>query len=640
VPDTVTTHLLTPTSVQHVKNQRLLQAAAAQLNAGRLAAAAALCAQARAAAPRDFDTLFVSGAIALKREIYADAANWLAKAARLAPGDAPCALRLGFALARLGRNEEAEDPLRRAVALSPADAEAWDTLGFVLKARGKLEESVAAHRRAAELNPGRALSWHNLGNALVYAGRHSEALSAHDRAVAADPAAGFAVQGRALALQACHRIPEAVEAYGDALRLCPTDHASRSYRLMALNYLDCHGPEGLLAEHLAYGEAVGGERPRNFRNVPDPGRRLRIAFLSPDLRNHSVSYFLEPLLRHLNRDDFEVILYHDHFIVDETSERLRATACLWRNFIGLQDAAVEAVILADSPDILIDLAGHTGLNRMPLIARRLAPVQVGYLGYPNTTGVGAVDYRFVDAISDPMGIAERGHTERLVRFAATAWSYAPPSGSPEPAAPPSTAGAPVTFGCFNNFSKVSDAALGAWSRLLGGFPGSRLRLKSTGLGEEGIAAHARRRLKEAGLDPSRVEIMGHTPAASDHLAFYHGIDVALDTFPYNGTTTTCEALWMGVPVVTLAGRRHASRVGASLLSAIGHPEWIARDWCSYVATASRVASERSERLQSSRTLREKMKASPLLDHCGQAKRFGGALRQTWAAWCGGLQAAA
>ena len=611
-----------------------------QLNAGRPAAAAALCTQARAAAPRDFDTLFVSGAVALKQESFSDAATWLGKAARLAPASAPCLLRLGFALARLGRNEEAEAALRGAAAHAPGDAEAWDTLGFVLKARGNLDGAIAAHRRAAELNPRRALSWHNLGIALAFAGRHSEALESHDRAVKAEPSASFALQGRALALQGCHRIPEAVEAYGEALRLCPGDHASRSFRLMALNYLDCHGPERLLAEHQAYGAAVGRERPRSFSNVPDPGRRLRVAFLSPDLRTHSVSFFLEPLLSHLNRQEIEVMLYHDHFIVDETSERLRSLASLWRNLTGLPEDAAEALILADNPDILVDLAGHTGLNRMPLIARRLAPVQVSYLGYPNTTGVGAVDYRFVDAITDPAGAAERGHTERLVRFARTAWSYAPPPDSPEPATAPGEAGAPVKFGCFNNFSKVSDAALGAWSRLLGEFPGSRLRLKSTGLGERAIASHALRRLADAGLDPRRVEIMGHAPTIAAHLAHYRGVDVALDTFPYNGTTTTCEALWMGVPVVTLAGGRHASRVGASLLGAVGHPEWIARDWGSYVAAAAGLASDGPRRLSVARTLRESMRASPLLDHPGQARRFGEALRQAWAAWCGRLQAAA
>jgi predicted O-linked N-acetylglucosamine transferase (SPINDLY family) len=370
-----------------------------------------------------------------------------------------------------------------------------------------------------------------------------------------------------------------------------------------------------------------------------PARRLKLAFFSPDLRSHSVAYFLEPLLTHLDRSEFEVILYHDHFIVDATSERLRVHSDLWRNLVGLQDDAAEALILGDEPDVLIDLAGHTGLNRLPLVARRLAPVQVSYLGYPNTVGIGAMDYRLVDSVTDPVGAADRLHTERLIRFAPTAWSYSPPAEAPEPAAPPSACGSPITFCCFNNFSKVTDAALRAWSRLLLRVPGSRLRLKSTGLGEPGIAASVRTRLKESGLDAERVEIAGHTPSVAAHLALYRDVDVALDTFPYNGTTTTCEALWMGVPVVTLAGDRHASRVGDSLLTAIGRPEWITWDWDGYVAAAAAVAEDSARRLSLARKLRGEMRASALLDHQGNAAKFGAAIRQAWASWCG-LQMAA
>jgi protein O-GlcNAc transferase len=590
--------------------------------------------QARAAAPRDFNVLFISGATALKQERFAEAAEWLGRASRAAPGSAPCALRLGFALAKLGRHGDAERELRKAVNLAPDDAEAWDALGFVLKAIGHLEDAIAAHRRAAALDPSRALSWHNLGNALLFAGRPSDALEAHERAAQADPRAAFAARGRALALQASHRIPEAIAAYTAALGLGAADHASRSYRLLALNYLDGMSPEALFAEHAAYGAAVGRERPRAFRGAASPDRRIKVAFLSPDLRAHSVAYFLEPLLAHLSRDEFEVILYHDHFIVDATSERLRAHADLWRNLVGLQDDAAEAIILGDAPDVLVDLSGHTGLNRLPLLARRLAPVQVSYLGYPNTTGVAAMDWRLVDAVTDPAGVADPLHTERLIRFAPTAWSYAPPAEAPEPAPQPGAGGAPITFCCFNNFSKVTDAALGAWARLLRRVPASRLRLKSTGLAEPAVAAGVRRRLEDAGMAPERVEVIGHAPSVAGHMALYQDVDVALDTFPYNGTTTTCEALWMGVPVVTMAGDRHASRVGASLLAAVGRLEWTAGDWDEYVEAAARLAGEGPRQLSFARKLRDDMRGSPLLDHRCQAERFGAALRQTWASWCG------
>jgi predicted O-linked N-acetylglucosamine transferase (SPINDLY family) len=610
-----------------------MQEAASHLQGGRLGPAARLAGHARAAAPRSFEVLWISGVIALKQEKFDEAAGWLGRAHALCPSHGGCALRLGFTLARLGRHADAEAALRTAVALLPDDAEAWDTLGYVLRVRGSLEESICAHRRSAELLPARALSWHNLGNALLFAGRPAEALMAQERAAQADPASVPAQHGRAIALQACHRIPEAIKAYGEALNLNEGHHPSRSQRLMALNYMDGIGRGELFAEHAAFGAAVRQNPRRSFPNAPDAGRRLRVAFLSPDLRTHSVAYFLEPLLTHLERSQFEIYLYHDHFVEDAVSERLRLRADTWRNFVGQQDSAVEEAIRGDGPDILVDLAGHTGMNRLPLLSRRLAPVQVGYLGYPNTSGIEAMDYRFVDPITDPQGDADPLHTESLVRFAPTAWAYAPPSVAPSPAPPPSHAGAPITFGSFNNFAKVTDATLLAWSKLLGAVHGSRLRIKCTGLDEATVVAQVRERLVRADIEPGRVDLVGRDPGLEEHLAQYRDIDVALDTFPYNGTTTTCEALWMGVPVVSMSGDRHAARVGASLLTAIGRTEWIARSWEHYVAIAAGLARDREGRQAAGRSLRDAMARSPLLDHRGQAGRFGLALRECWAVWC-------
>lgn len=633
----MTTHRVTPTSVQNAKIQLLLQEAAIHLQAGRYPVAARLCAQARVLAPTDFNTLFISGATALKQENFADAADWLGRAHRKSRRSASCALRLGFALAKLARYMEAEAVLREALALSPADAEAWDALGFVLKAGGNLDGAISAHRKAVELMPERALSWHNLGNALQFAGRFAEALASHERARAADPSLVSAHFGRGLALQSCHRISEAVGAYGEALVLGPGHHEARSCRLMALNYLEGLGREKVHAEHMMFGEALGAERSRAFPNLPEPGRRLRLAFLSPDLRAHSVAFFLEPLLDHLDREAFEIILYHDHFVVDEVSGRLRSMAQKWRNFVGLPGDAVEAAIRADAPDVIVDLAGHTGMNRLPLFNRRLAPVQISYLGYPNTTGIRAMDYRFVDSTTDPVGEDDRFYTEKLVRFSPAAWCYAPPPEAPAPV-PGDRPGGPVTFGCFNNFAKVTDQMLAAWARLIDSVPGSRLRLKAAGFGEASIAAQVRGRLECAGLNPSRVDILARTPGMAEHLALYREVDVALDTHPYNGTTTTCEALWMGVPVVTILGDRHASRVGASLLTAAGHPEWIARDWNDYIGISARIARDPATRRGAA--LRNDLRDSALLDHQGQAKRFARAVRECWASWCGRASIAA
>lgn len=583
---------------------------------------------------------FISGALALQSDRLDEAIGWLQTARKLDAKSAPAALRLGFALVKLGRHAEAEPHLRAALALAPRDAEACDTLGYALKALNRLPEAVVAHRRAVELDPGRANSWYNLGHALLFAGRPAEALTCHEQALAAEPGFAKAHYGRALALQSCHRISDAITAYGDALARAPQHHEARSYRLMALNYLPAITREAAFAEHVAYGAAVGESPARVPANDADSARRLRVAFLSPDLRTHSVAYFLEPLLAHLDPAQFEVVLYHDHFVVDAVSERLRARVALWRHVVGQSHEAVEAAIRADAPDILVDLSGHTGLNRLPIFARRLAPVQISYLGYPNTTGLRAMDYRFVDAITDPVGEAEPFHTEQLVRFAPTAWSYAPPVEAPEPMTASRTAGAPVTFGCFNNFAKVTDETLAVWGRLLRAVPGSRLRLKTPGLGEPAVAARVRERLTRAELFAGQVELLDRTPGAAEHLALYQGVDVALDTFPYHGTTTTCEALWMGVPVVTLIGDRHASRVGASLLTAIGRPEWIAREVDDYVRIAAELARDPARREMESRTLRDAMRASPLLDHAGQAGRFAAALRSCWSAWCARTAAAA
>jgi predicted O-linked N-acetylglucosamine transferase (SPINDLY family) len=269
-------------------------------------------------------------------------------------------------------------------------------------------------------------------------------------------------------------------------------------------------------------------------------------------------------------------------------------------------------------------------NRLPLFARRLAPVQLTYLGYPDTTGVPAMDYRFTDAIADPEGEADRFATERLVRFSSCAWAYEPPRDAPAVRGDARAPGAPVVFGCFNNLAKIADRQLAAWGRVLAAVPGSRLLLKGAGLSATDTRAAYAQRMTRAGLPADRVELAERTPDTVSHLSLYHRVDVALDTFPYHGTTTTCEALWMGVPVVTLAGDQHMSRVGASLLTAIGRPEWIARDEADYVRIAVQLAQAIPGKCH---VLRDTLAKSPLLDHAGQAARFGAALRACWVRWC-------
>ncbi len=615
------------------KLQSLLQAALAHHKAGRLAEAELHYRQARAAAPRNFDGLHLSGLLAFQEGRLAEAVDFLGRAHAIDRAHAPCEMRLGLALNAAGRFEVAEAHLRHAVETKPDFHDGWDNLAYCLKTQNRLLEAITCHKQALALAPGFALGWYNYGLTLSLSGRVFEALECHDRAIAADPKYSLARFGRAQALQQTNRIPEAVEEYGRFLALQPQHHEARSYRLFALHYLDGISREQLHEEHLAYGRAVGAPEAREFQNIAEPARRLRVGFLSPDLRAHSVAFFIEPLVRHLDRERFEIYLYHDHFREDAVSARLRSHAVVWRNFVGQPAAAVEKRILADAPDILIDLAGHTGLNRLPLLARRLAPVQITYLGYPNTTGVEAIDYRFTDAIADPAPGSDAFASETLVRFAPTAWSYEPPAEAPEVAMSPCFASGRVTFGCFNNLAKITDRMLRVWGRLLQAVPTARLRLKGRGFDDPLVRARYEERFAHCGLPVNRVDLVERTAGAAEHLTLYGDIDIALDTSPYHGTTTTCEALWMGVPVVTLVGSQHMSRVGFSLLNAVDHAEWCAADEDAYVRIATDLARDQFALAQTRAGLRGEMLASALLDHPAQAERFGEALRVCWEDWC-------
>jgi protein O-GlcNAc transferase len=602
--------------------------------AGRLTEAAALYRRLLTAAPRHFDVLNLAGLAAYQQQRLEEAIMLLGKAQKLNPKHAGCAMHCGLALLGAKRADEAGLCFRRAVEIKPDYAEGWENLAYYHKTQDRLEEAIACHEKVAALQPGYARGWFNYGLTLSFTGRSAEALACHERALQADPRCAAARYGRAQALQQLHRMEEAVADYDRYLALEPGALEARSYRLYALHSLDGVTRERLFAEHVAFGRAVGAPPAQALPNEPSPARRLRVAILSPDFREHSCAYFIEPLLRHLDREAFELHLYYDHFREDTVSARLRGQADGWRNFVGQAGDAVEAAIRADAPDILIDLAGHTGMtNRLPLFARRLAPVQITYLGYPNTTGLPAMDYRFTDAIADPIGDADRFATERLVRFAPTAWSYAPPADAPAVGALPARSRGHVTFGCFNKPSKITASIIALWSRVLLAVPGSRLRLKGAGFSAPAQRAHYAARFAPHGVTAERLEFAEHTATNAAHLACYGDIDIALDTAPYNGTTTTCEALWMGVPVVSLVGESHMARVGASLLTAAGHADWAAGSAEDYLRCAVELGAD-ADRLAAIRAgLREDMRRGPLLDHAGQADRFGAALRDTWTEWC-------
>jgi predicted O-linked N-acetylglucosamine transferase (SPINDLY family) len=622
-------------------------------------------ARVRAADPKNFSGWYLGGALAFQRgDHLPESVTLLSRARQLQPGALDCRLFLGMALADLGRHADAVSHLEAALTRFADKPEAWDNLATVQLALGRPDKAAAALQKLCQLSPRDAEVHHRLGLAVALAHGLASALPHFQTATRLDPffadawastalahldsrdglADGLAAVFRATTLDPVHlpalraqaigqtRTFQAAAAYATYERMLaidPLNLVASSGCCMLAHYLPLLSPATISAMHKQ--AVVNSVLPDSLSpgRSPAPGRaggpKIRLGFVSPDLHAHSVAFFLEPLLRHLDREQFELQLFPTNSGRDPVTDRLRALADHWVPLHGLAEVAAVAAVRAAAPDVLIDLAGHSNQNSLALFARRLAPVQINYLGYPHSTGLYAMDCRFVDALTDPVGPADALASEQLVRFAATAWSYQPPVEAPAPARASRVDGEGVVFACFNNFLKVTDDTLALWAELLRAVPGSRLQIKSPHLDDLVVARTVRPRLSAAGIDVARVSLAGWNPALADHLAAYHGVDIALDPFPYHGTTTTCEALWMGVPVVTLAGASHASRVGVSLLTAVGHSEWVATDRADYVRIASALARDPAALEEKRGGLRAAMAASDLLDHAGQARRFGEAV---------------
>jgi predicted O-linked N-acetylglucosamine transferase (SPINDLY family) len=393
--------------------------------------------------------------------------------------------------------------------------------------------------------------------------------------------------------------------------------------------------ETIFKEHLRWAERHAEPLARLIRphaNSRDPDRVMRVGYVSGDLWEHAVSFFFEGLLASHNPSQVEVFCYADVMRPDATTERLRGLAPRWRDIARRNDDEVAQMVREDGIDILVDLAGHSTGNRLQVFARKPAPVQVTYIGYPHTTGMRAMDYRIVDAITDPPG-ADTTHTERLVRLSRPFLCYRPAADAPEVGALPADGAGHVTFCSFNALAKIRRPTVELWGRVLAAVPESRMILKAPRLQDEAPRGAIRGWFKEAGIAADRVEFVAGTKGFLEHLAVYGRADIGLDTFPYHGTTTTCEAMWMGVPVVTRAGGAHRSRVGVSLLTAVGLADLVAATPEEFVSKAAALAGDR-ERLRGLRAgFRERMRASALMDCAGLARAVEEAYRNMWRSWC-------
>lgn len=572
----------------------------------------------------------------------------------------------GNAAMRSGRFDIALADCRNVADRRPSSAVAHFNLGNVYQALGQLDDAIGCYRRALDAQPDFLPALNNLGTALQAADRAEAALACFERLTAATPEDGEAHGNHAIALKDVGRLGDAIARFARTLALKP-DHADThnnlGLALMAQGRLDqanvCYrhalaikpGHAGahsnlllcmqydaastgriILAESRAWAERHGRFVPgMPFANARDPARCLRVGYVSADFRTHSVSYFFEALLAAHDPARVEATCYADVTQPDRVTRRLELAARHWRPIFGRSDDDVAAQIRADGIDILIDLAGHLGNRRLALFARRAAPVQATWLGYPGTTGLAAIDWRITDEIADPPGPADDEHAERLMRLPTPFLCYRPPDDAP--AVDARNADLPITFGSFNNLPKVTAATVALWAPVLGALPDARLLLKSASLADPETRARYADLFADCGIAADRIEMVPWVMDSAGHLGLYRRVDIALDTFPYHGTTTTCEALWMGVPVVTLAGARHAARVGASLLGTVGLDELVATTPADFQRVAIALAVDRPRLAALRSELRARAAASPLCDARGFAGRFEIALRAMWRQWC-------
>jgi len=508
----------------------------------------------------------------------------------------------------------------------------WELLGAIALERGEKELAREHFETALGLAGDRLQALCNAAEANRQAGRHARALELSARALALDPGHGPAMHIQALTLQSCWRMDDALAVYRRLVQHQP--NASQAYAsYLFLLLLLGEDPLAVRAAHCRWAE-VNAEPLRELgaacANVPDPLRRLRIGYVSADFREHAASSFIEPILAAHDPAGFETYCYSSTENIDATTARLRALAACWRDVRWQDDEAVASMVRADAIDILIDLSGHTSGNRLGAFARKPAPVQLTYLGYPATTGMSAMDYRLTDAMVDPPGAAEGYYTERLLRLPHSLWCFRPPASMPEPGPLPALRSGQITFGSLNSMLKLTPQMIALWSRLLLSIPQARLVLTTVAAGEarERIAAEFERH----GVPAETLSI--RAPLAREQFwALYREIDIALDTYPCNGGATTCEALWSGVPVLSLAGTLFQSRAGLSLLSVIGLPELVAHSESDYLRIARELASDHVQLSQLRRGLRQRMRNSPLLDEARFTRALEALYREAWWRWC-------
>ncbi len=583
------------------------------------------------------------------------------RAADAEPNFADALLNASIVLARLGRVKEARDVAERALRIAPTampvksqlavcehllsnDAKAIElyesvvagggasplvlgNLALSLFRAGRRTHAIAVAEKAIALDPSRPIVWNNFGRFLHEDGRLLDACAAFERACALQPNYVQALSNWASSLKSLGRVGDAIATYDRALRVEPSHGEIGSNRLLALHYDPAIDGETLLREHRAWAERQRARilpMVRQQRSL-DPERPLRVGFLSPDFRTHSVACFLEPLLRALDPNHIVAVAYAEVARPDETTRRMQGLVSTWRSTVGESSESVARMVDSDAVDVLIDLASHTDRNRIDVLFYEAAPVQLSYLGYPSGTGISGVE-RLTDRWADPPEHRNAGEAIRYIEEGFLL--YAPPQGIPARRARASNGRAPI-LGCFNVSVKVNPVLVGFWCEAMRELPGAELWLKSAAYRDRDAQASYLSMFEAHGIGRERVRFFSWDADRTAHLARYGEIDVALDTYPYHGTTTTCEALAMGVPVITLAGGHHAARVGVSLLTRVGLKDLVAQSPGEYVRKIVGLATDKDRLAELHASLPEQIARGSLCDAARFAKNFQATLREAW-----------
>jgi len=569
---------------------------------------------------------------------YDDAEQVYRSALTRMPNDPILHCELGSVLRSQNKFDDAIELYEKAIEVAPRVASSLRNAADFFRSIKKNERAIELYKRFIEVahNPD-AGAFNNLAIALRDTDRFDEAEEMYLRAAELDADASYAYNNLAILAMEMAKGTQSIEYYEQALAARPSYRGARSNMLFYMNYLSSYTPHELYEKHLEWPKYhVDPEIPGAIYhpNDPDPDRKLRIGYVSADFCGHAVSYFIESPLKNYDRNAFEVYCYAHVPTPDQITERLKSYVDQFRYVQSLKEDELIDLIRGDKIDILVDLSGHTAGCKLEIFQARPAPVQATWIGYPNTTGLSTIDYRIVDNITDPVGDADTFHAETLYRLPNSFTCYTPTAHESVSPYPPATENGYVTFGSFNNASKISERSVELWSEVLKRVDGSKLLLKSASLADKGTQDRVRGRFEERGIAADRILLHGRMPS-KEHMNFYNRVDIALDPTPYNGTTTTCEAMWMGVPVLSLLGDRHAARVTGSLMTSVGLGDLVAETEEDFYRIASDLAGDLDRLGQIRETLRDQMTRSPLCDGPAHTRDLEAGFRDMWRKWCEG-----